>query len=258
MTILPPPEVNRQFVAETFARFRGRYGHTWTSRATCDEDWEFIMDDWLQELSKFTIEQLQKAITKTLVEFREFPPTLAQLIDLCMAEAGFPSEAEILRKMVARDFSHPMVKMVYDKIGSWMLSNGKTEEIERKVKEHYQLARSEFYLEPEKCWAQLQPPKPQPLKALSGVSPIPTLTPVQPQPSEPDSASSSCANPNFQHFPKGEITYGHRDFNQHTHDQFRKYLISISETQTIGLPTEYIYWRTRFLMQEEFKAQQGH
>jgi len=252
--------VDESLIARLFARFRGRYGNLWTSRATCDEDWEYIMVDWLEQLSKFSIEQVRAAVNKTLTEFKEFPPTLGQLVDLCMKESGVPSQQEVIRLMVARDFSHPLVKMVYDKIGSWTLTNGKSEEIERKVKEHYSESRSNFYIEPEKSWAQLESFNAKP-KELPAPSKIPTT-------SESKSFKECMAKcqeilrdkkiagggQTYKHFDETKIKQGHKDFDQAVFDEYKEYLMGIPETETMILPPIYLLARNRFLNMRDQKA----
>ncbi len=252
--------VDESLIARLFARFRGRYGNLWTSRATCDEDWEFIMEDWLTELSKFSIEQVRAAVNKTLTEFKEFPPTLGQLVDLCMKESGVPSQQEVIRLMVARDFSHPLVNMVYDKIGSWTLTNGKSEEIERKVKEHYSESRSNFYVEPQKAWEQLESFNAKP-KALPAPSKIPTNSESQ----SFKECMAKCqeilkdkkiagGGKTYKHFDENKIKQGHKDFDQAVFDEYKEYLMGIPETETMILPPVYLLARNKFLNMRDQKA----
>lgn len=252
--------VDESLIARLFARFRGRYGNLWTSRATCDEDWEFIMEDWLIELSKFSIEQVRAAVNKTLSEFTTYPPTLGQLVELCMKESGVPTQQEVIRLMVARDFSHPLVKMVYDKVGSWTLTNGKSDEIDRKVKEHYTEARSSFYVEPQKAWAQLESFNAKP-KELPPPSKIPSA--------EESAAFRECMNKcqeilqskkiigggkTYKEFDANKIKKGHREFDQAVFDEYREYLMGIPETETMILPPTYLMARNKFLNMRDQKS----
>jgi hypothetical protein len=249
--------VDLALIARLFARFRGRYGNLWTSRATCDEDWEFIMDDWLSELSKFSLEQVRTAVNKTLAEYVSFPPTLGQLVELCMKESGVPEPHDVIRLMVARDFSHPLVKMIYDKIGSWTLSNGKSEEIERKVKEHYQAMRSEFYVDPQKSWAQLEEYNAKP-KELPPPSKIPSTGESE--------AFRECMNKcgeilqgkkittggkTHKEFDANKIDPRHREFDRAIFEDYKAYLMSIPETETMTLPPVYVLDRNKFLNMQE-------
>jgi hypothetical protein len=218
------------------------------------------MEDWLIELSKFSIEQVRAAVNKTLSEFTTYPPTLGQLVELCMKESGVPCAQEVIRLMVARDFSHPLVKMVYDKIGSWTLTNGKSEEIERKVKEHYTEARSSFHVEPQKAWLQLESFNAKP-KELPAPSKIPTT-------SESKSFKECMAKcqeilrdkkiagggQTYKHFDETKIKRGHKDFDQAVFDEYKAYLMGIPETDTMILPPAYLMERNKFLNMRDQKA----
>jgi len=249
--------VDLALIARMFARFRGRYGNLWTSRANCDEDWEFIMEDWLHELSKFTIEQVRSAVNKTLSEYVSYPPTLGQLVELCMKESGVPETHDVMRLMTARDFSHPLVKMIYDKIGSWMLTNGKTEDIERKVKEHYQGARSEFYVNPEKSWSMLEAfnakPKelPQPDKIATPQEYKSFKERLAEYQQKLQDQMLNCPAETYREFDEQAINPHGKKFDQKVYDEYRRYLLSIPEEKTHILPVKYIYARGRFINQRE-------
>lgn len=245
--------VDKALVARMFGRFRGRYGNLWTSRATCDEDWEFIIEDWFDELSKFTIDQVRAAVNKTLSIYKEYPPTLGQLVDLCMKESGVPSVQEVIRLMVARDFSHPLVKMVYEKIGSWTLSNGKEDDLQRKAKEHYTEALANFHVEPKKAWAKLEAHNAKP-KELAPPPKLPTqeerknfkdrLTEYQ---QKLEDEKLNCKGVPYKEFEKSKIKKCSRNFDQAIHDEYREYLLSIPEEKTMILPSTYLYDRNRFI-----------
>lgn len=259
--------VDMALIARLFARFRGRYGNLWTSRANHDDDWEFIMEDWLQELSKFSFEHVRSAINKTLTEFKEYPPTLGQLVELCMKESGIPNQQDIIRAMVARDFSHPLVKMMYDKVGSWTLTNGKTEEIERKVKEHYASLRAEFHVEPQKAWCLLEEYNGKP-KEL----PPPPKIPKDNEMKAFRDCISKCKeilkgkkieiDRNFcKQFEEKKVTSGHKDFESATFEEYRRHLMSIPETETMKLPPTALLDRNKFLNmrdQKEFLRKLGY
>jgi len=109
-------KVDNAYIARLFMKFKGRYNTLWTSRANSEEEWEFIIQDWHQELSKFSLENTRTAIEKALSIYTDFPPTLGQIVQLCMKASGVPDSREIVRLMTARDFNHPLVKMLFDNL----------------------------------------------------------------------------------------------------------------------------------------------
>ncbi|MCF1193163.1 hypothetical protein LRR18_16360, partial [Mangrovimonas sp. AS39] len=146
--------VDRALVQRLFVRFANKYGNLWTSRLGEHGDWKGCEDDWLEELSAFTVKDAVSAIRKALLIFKDYPPTQGQLVDLCLKESGVPSEDEVIKLMVARDFTHPVVKLMYERIGGWTLTNGKTEEIRAKTKSGYAECVAQFRLNPDTHWAQ--------------------------------------------------------------------------------------------------------
>jgi len=162
--------------------------------------------------------------------------------------------------MIARDFSHPIVKMMYDKIGSWTLSNGKETEIQAKAKEAYRDAESEFCLFPEKSWAMLESFNAKP-KELPPPDKIPTageskafrecMTKCQEM---LKSKTSSAGGKTYKQFDENKIKEGHKEFDKAVFNEWREYLLSIPETETMILPVQYIYARSRFIGQRDQKA----
>ncbi len=129
--------IDKTFVVKLFGKFRSRYGQLWTSRAIEDSDWTNIIDDWFTELSKFSLSVNRDAMDVVLMVYKDYPPTLPQLLDLCLKASGVPIASDLLRMLVNKDFSHPVVKLVYDKIGSWKLANGTEKELSQRITELY-------------------------------------------------------------------------------------------------------------------------
>lgn len=245
--------VDMQLVARLFVRYKGRYGGLWTCRASSEQEWQFVMRDWHQELSKFRLCEVNEAIEKSLLQFTDRPPSLAQLVQLCMAESGVPEAHDVIRMMIARDFSHPITKMLYDKIGSWTLNNGKADEIERKVKEHYTRVKADFHAKPKIYWAELEAYNAKP-KELPPPPKIPSNAEMK---GFRDCLSKchellkvkkvdSSAKP-YREFDANKIKPNHKEFDKHVFNQYREYLMSIPEEQTMILPPVYLLDRNKFL-----------
>jgi len=254
------PSINKEAVGKIFAKYRSRYGQLWTSRASCDDDWEFIIDDWCQELSKFSIGQVRCAFTKTLSLYKDYPPTLGQMVDLCLQESGVPSMGEVISLMTARNFRHPVVKLVYDKIGSWTLSHGSEFEIEKKTKEHYEQAVASFHVEPQKAWAMLENHNAQPKQ----IEPLPKI------PSKEERLSFSERMEQYkrlaedgktlgkddmmERFPREKIRETSRSFDYELFREYKKYLMSVPEPHALKLSAQHAYDRRRFLSEAEQPA----
>ena len=242
-------EVDRRLVQKLFLRFANKYGNLWTSRLGENGDWKSCEDDWLEELSAFTVRDAVSAIKKALVIYKDYPPTQGQLIELCLKESGVPSEDEIINMLVNRQFDHPMVKLVYDKIGSWQLKNGTSESIRIKTKSVYGDCLANFKAEPEKQWAQLSVVKEQ----LS-------LPPVE-HPKIPTNEERRGFKERMAEFQKlaEEGKAKLKDMNPIEFDEkkirgegeqradYEKYLLSVPEHLVLGLSPKYAYDRQRLL-----------
>ena len=54
--------IDKTLVVRLFGRFRSRYGQPMdTTRAVQESDWDFIIDDWFMELSKFSLSAVRNA-----------------------------------------------------------------------------------------------------------------------------------------------------------------------------------------------------
>lgn len=65
-----------------FSRFAAFYGHVWRSQFKSEGFLEFAKKEWLEGLSQFSDEVLNKAVINCR-DFCEMPPTLPQIIIEC-------------------------------------------------------------------------------------------------------------------------------------------------------------------------------
>lgn len=241
--------VERSLVQKMFVKFANRYGNLWTSRLGEHGDWKGCEDDWLEELSAFSARDAINGIKKALAIYKDFPPTQGQVINLCLKESGVPTPTDIITKMIARDFNHPMVKLVYDKIGSWALKNGSTQEIESKTKANYDDALLAFRASPDLHWAQLDAVKEQ-------LSLPPVEHPKIATPEERKGFKERMAE-YTKLAEEGKLKLADMKPMEFDHKKIRgdgeqradyeKYLLSIPEHLVLGLPPLYAYDRQRLL-----------
>lgn len=249
--------VDRPLIAKLFAKFANKYGKLWTGRLGDNGDWDYCLDDWHQELQGFTLEQLRAAVNKALSIYKEFPPTQGQLIELCVKESGVPDVREVIRMMVNREFNHPLVKMVYEKIGSWTLANGKEAEIQNKVKQAYDGCMAEFVFNPQVCWEKLTVFHYQP-KLEAPTSKIPSKEErigfAERMKQYTDIARESLLKLKDQkhpEFPDNVMQTKHRDFDYKVYQEYKNYLLTVPERLVLSLPVRYAHDRVKFLYEVE-------
>jgi Replication protein P len=245
-------------IERLFAKLSVHYGTLWTGRLRKDDDWIYCHKEWLNELKDFTTEMLSKSVKEALHVHKDYPPTLGQLVDLCLKASGVPAEDAVIRLLERKEFDHPVVKLIYDKVGSWALKNDKSETIRHKVRAAYGECLNAFRKNPDHCWQQLNNHKEQMLLS----SPEPEKIP---SPSERISFKQRMAEyeevankakaalPDSKHpaFPEEELKKGGGYFNQQTFNAYKNYLLSIPEEQVLGLSREWAYDRSRFISAKE-------
>lgn len=246
-------KVDRALIQKLFMKLANKYGSLWTGRLGEHGDWKACEDDWLEELNAFSYVDAVKGIKKALVIYKDFPPTQGQIIDLCLKESGVPSEDDVIKLMVDRNFNHPMVKLVYEKIGGWMLTNGKADDVSRKVRLVYSDCLANFTRNPEVQWAQLEEKKEQ----LS-------LAPVE-HPKIPTDKERKTFAQRMEEFKRlaeegkaklkdmQPIEFDEKKIGPEGEQRadYEKYLLSVPEHLVLGIPPRYAYDRQRLLNKKD-------
>ncbi len=250
--------VDRDLVTRLFSRFANKYGKLWTTRLGDDGDWNGCLEDWFEELRAFTLDIVRNAVNEALAIYRDYPPTQGQLIDLCLKHSGIPSQPDVIKALANRDFSHPMIKLAYDKIGSWELSNAKSESIKAKVQAIYTDCLLSFKSNPDAAWKKLNAHKEHLALAAPELSKIPSTAESK--------AFRECMNKcqeilrdkkinaggkTYKEFDENKIKTGGREFDKEVYNQWKDYLLSIPETETMILPTKYAHARMKFISAKE-------
>lgn len=75
-------ESHKKRVELLFSRFAAFYGHLWRSQFKSNGFLEFAKKEWVDGLSQFTDEVVNKA-TIECRDFYEMPPSLPQVIGIC-------------------------------------------------------------------------------------------------------------------------------------------------------------------------------
>lgn len=186
----------------------------------------------------------------------EWPPSIAEFRCICESADGIPSFGECLQLAICRDFTHPVVSMAYDRIGSWAMKNDKQELLHKKFQEAYREALNTFRTSPDKAWQLLEK-----FKSL----PVPDeLPPKILSPQEliewrerfaryKEMAATEKAKLTAIDHPSWEtkkITIGHIDFDQEMFIDRKQYLTGLDEMLAATLPREDQYDRIRLLREE--------
>ncbi len=245
--------VDKELIKKLFAKFSSVYGQLWSSRHKTDSDWVECCHTWLEGLKSFDFDTLRKAVVQSFSIHKEYPPTLGQLIDICLKLSGVPSEYQVIDLLMRRDFNHPLVKSLHDTIGAWVLSHGKPDEIKRLVQANYADLLLQYRNNPEAAWEKLAL-----AKAISCDKPARSKIP---SPSErmafserfkqwQEKAAKEKASLTPQTHPtwdESAVTMGHAYFDENMYNERRKYLCGLDETAAATLSLEEQYDRICFL-----------
>jgi len=247
--------VDRDAIKTLFRKFASRYGTLWTSRLGANGDWLECENEWFCELSQFSMDEVRKAVNQCLAINKDYPPTLGQLIELCVLASGIPSVNDINQQIARKEFTHPLTKLIADRIGSWDLKNSSADAIKKRIDGLYTESLVDFRDNPEGLWKrfndyqqQKQLPPPEPIKVTEVKSFKERMFSYQ---KIADEAKAKLPDQKHPEFPEEKITPTSRHFDKEVFESYRSYLLSVPEEYVLGLPKKYAYDRTRFITKIE-------
>jgi len=117
----------------------------WTDNFTSTEIIAIAIEQWKKGLTGISDEAIAKAIDHCRMNL-EWPPSIAEFIGICEKFCGVPSVDEAFQAAIRRDFDHPVIKLAFDKVGSWAMRNDNEDVLRKKFKDAYREALG-FYRE---------------------------------------------------------------------------------------------------------------
>lgn len=67
----------------------------------------------------------------------KWPPSICEFLEICEQKSGMPTVEEVIQLAIRREFSHPLVKSIFDKIGSWAFQHDAEKDLRKKVRDLY-------------------------------------------------------------------------------------------------------------------------
>lgn len=119
---------------------------------------EFISvwyQEWAEGLEGIKAEHIKKALDYCKMNL-DWPPSIAEFRRYCEKVMGLPTLEEALQKAIRRDFSHPVIAITYEKIGSWNMTHAKEEVLIAKFKTAFHEALDEFRQDSDHSWKKLE------------------------------------------------------------------------------------------------------
>lgn len=244
--------VNIEVIERMFKKFSSRYGTSWSARHSSESEWSYTKKDWLSALQKFPLAILYDAVKDYFSQSQIYPPTLMQLEHLCWMKSGMPSVGDVISKISSHQFDHPMVRKIYNSIGSWNVGHFKKDELEKAVKEKYGSLSSQYMSNP-KCFDDEE------IKDVKQIDYKPTEKEITKfkgnwknwrEEAARIKQSATAPHPVWE---KSKITLRHDDFDQSAFDERKKYLMGLDEKEAMTLDSADWYDRSVFFREIEAK-----
>lgn len=116
-----------------YVRFATAYGYKFTSNHTTPEIIELWYQEWRESLAGIERELVFQAFNECKITL-DWPPTIAEMIKYCDKHLGIPNIYEALKLAATNNFDCPLVKKLYEKIGSWDFKNSSEKVLLSKAK----------------------------------------------------------------------------------------------------------------------------
>lgn len=241
-----------------YLRFCAIYDHKFVKSYHDDDFKSLWANEWSSGLSSVDLNVIKDALDYCKKNL-EWPPSIAEFIKVCESYSGVPSLQQCINLVTNRNFNHPVVLICYEKIGSWAMKNDTEKQLAIKFQPAYQEALNRFRKEERLTWKQLEEYNARP-KELSPPSKIPSTSESK--------AFRECMNKcqeilqskkiaaggkTHRKFDDNKVKKGHKDFDQAVFDEYREYLMSVPETETMTLPRVYVLERNKFLNMRDQK-----
>lgn len=126
----------KDIVKIIYARFTIIWGERHTARFIDEKYIQIWIADWCDGLNGIDVLTIKNAIDQCKINL-EWPPTLAEFLKICEQSLNIPGPEECIKLAIRREFNHPMVKLIFDKIGSWDLSHSNERDLLIRAKKYH-------------------------------------------------------------------------------------------------------------------------
>lgn len=114
-----------------------------------EDNLDIALNEWAEALINIPPEAIKEAINYCRDNL-EWPPSIAEFRKYCQKYQGLPTIDEVLKQSIERNFYQPIVKIIFDKIGSWAFSHDSEKELRKKIENEL------FEISNQKQWMLLE------------------------------------------------------------------------------------------------------
>lgn len=138
-------------------RFMSIFGEKFLKLFTNDGFVQIWWEEWSLGMAGIDPQHIKAALDHCRLNL-EWPPSIAEFRRICEQSNGLPSVDDAFNLALRRDFTHPLVKAVFDQVGSWSMTRDKEDDLKRKFKSAYEkVLQGERH--PQKAISVDEPPK---------------------------------------------------------------------------------------------------
>lgn len=242
-----------------YVRLAAIYDHKFVKSYHDDDFKSLWYIEWCEGLDNTNPSSIKDALQYCRKNL-EWPPSIAEFIRICESYSGVPSIHECIQKCIKKDFSHPLVLLCHEKIGSWAISHETSDVLEAKFKVAYSESLEKFRNDNDSQWLKLESFNEKP-KEL----PAPCKIPTKQEMKSFKECMIKCqeilkgkkienGGKTYRHYDEDKIKLGSKEFDQAVYEDYKAYLIGVPETETTKLPPKYLHQRNRFLNMQDQKS----
>ena len=125
-----------EHIRHLYLSFAVIFGDKFTKNYTNDYFVDLWCSNWHEGLAGITPGIVKEAIKHCRMKL-DWPPSLAEFRRHCEQANGMPTPEEVMNAAIRGDFHHPMIKAIYDKIGSWDMRHDKKDVLLKKFNDFY-------------------------------------------------------------------------------------------------------------------------
>lgn len=125
---------NLEMAKALYLKFSVIYGEKFFKNYRTEQIIEIWWDEWVSGMKGIDPKSIKAALNECKLTL-EWPPSIAEFRHICEKVSGVLSSEKIMKLAINRDFNDPIVKYVFEKIGSWNFSHDGEKELLKKINE---------------------------------------------------------------------------------------------------------------------------
>jgi hypothetical protein len=119
-----------------YLRFCDIFGEKFKNGRSLEETNRWYQE-WHEGLIDINPKNLKDAISYCRNEL-EWSPSIAKFRKICQQIEGIPSPEECMQAAIRRDFYHPLIQKIFDKVTSWNMGRDSESDLLKKFKTYHE------------------------------------------------------------------------------------------------------------------------